>query len=1246
MFERIKKALQKGNATQTTQSEQPVVTGDAAQVEAASQAELAQQAEVAPRPARTGKPSKQLKRALLGLKAFDEGLYERAVEYVHSGAGPEILTEVAGSPDPELLHYLGSPGKFQRWPRGVASVDKKLKELGFKPEDNSHYGMQYALQGARREFYLAETDPVRIARYGRFIAQLGGGPDRGIKLAPPYLHALVNDFVMVAPNDAKDREQYLSKASKITPEFIEEIATADGTPVDQLTVLELLFQVENNAWGMDTWPYQFNGVTQWATNAVPAIDVQAMSKLLTAQSKVELITRVPERAGGATSFIPVWSVMAGDNAKTVRDTAILSLETLSREDVVPELEKVAAVLPASRAGTIIDFLAKSPEGQGAIARLIESGAKSAALAQKIAQQVNAVTETLPQNSFEIPPVVPLGEELNETAVRADIEAYIQREIAAEDPARQWTISRAKSARKVTPKDIDTFIDVAAGRKSREDVKESGLLSYYGDHIMVNALKSLTFPAVVNLIPLKNHLYWAARAHVQPDMDLRTIEHILHARGRTGDQILSYYGQYGVDAEHAWPWFAEHTDALLALLDDGQEGGELALDVLQEFPAYPEPLVQALAARAMSSGKIVRKFAQAALMKHPAARALAEQGLEASTTDAVVTAANWLAKIKDSASIPALEKALKTEKRDLVRASLLGALKELGGDVSEHLSEPALTAAAAKGLKGKTPASLEWFPFDSVPAVHWADGSPVSPDVIKWWIITADKMKNPDGSGIISLYLNLLAPADREALSTFVVRAWLAQDTRTPSEEEAREYGETDGKQKYAWAQQSLKAAQARGEEPASWVATRASISLEFWIKESYTERLREYLGTAQADKGLLAFAAGMPGLELGNAVLAYNKNHKARRAQIEALVYALYGNGQQQALQVLMSIARRHHQRSVKETANKLVEQVAEDRGWTTEELADRTIPTAGFDDDGVLRLDFGEREFTGRMTDAGTIELTNPQGKTVKALPKPSGTDDEELASESRKQLTASRKELKAVIALQTSRLYEAMCAERTWTASDWTDFLRNHPIMGRLVTHLVWIARSGDSELVFRPTEDGEILGIDDASVELPQDAQILVAHTVMLSQADVDAWRAHLADYEVTPLFDQFANALPEFEPTQTEFTDLKGHMTDTFSFRGVATKRGYQRGAAQDAGWFYEYTKDFSHLGLSVQLEFTGSFLPEENIACATESLAFRSRRGKVQLSTVPKILIAEAYADYAALAALGAYDPNYRTKSEY
>ena len=54
----------------------------------------------------------------------------------------------------------------------------------------------------------------------------------------------------------------------------------------------------------------------------------------------------------------------------------------------------------------------------------------------------------------------------------------------------------------------------------------------------------------------------------------------------------------------------------------------------------------------------------------------------------------------------------------------------------------------------------------------------------------------------------------------------------------------------------------------------------------------------------------------------------------------------------------------------------------------------------------------------------------------------------------------------------------------------------------------------------------------------------------------------------------------------------------------------------------------------------------NAPCATGSLELRRGTGRrlVALDEVPTPLLAESYADYTALAALGAYDPHWEDRT--
>jgi hypothetical protein len=260
------------------------------------------------------------------------------------------------------------------------------------------------------------------------------------------------------------------------------------------------------------------------------------------------------------------------------------------------------------------------------------------------------------------------------------------------------------------------------------------------------------------------------------------------------------------------------------------------------------------------------------------------------------------------------------------------------------------------------------------------------------------------------------------------------------------------------------------------------------------------------------------------------------------------------------------------------------------------------------------------------------------------------------KKLLSNARKETKQVFAGQTERMKEAMCLQRSWPREDWVSFVAGHPLVGRIAPRLVWQGHDDEGQAValFRPLGDGSYTDAEDGDVDLAAFAQVRLAHASLLDADAIAAWRGHLADYAVQPPFDQLGRDLPHLDPGQAgnrAVDDREGWMIETFKLRGAAGKLGWQRGAAQDGGWFMTYEKTYREAGLQVEIEFTGSPLPEENRPAALQSLIFRKLRGSgaggtaVALRDVPPVLLAECWQDYHDIAAKGTgYDVLWNKKA--
>ena len=870
----------------------------------------------------------------------------------------------------------------------------------------------------------------------------------------------------------------------------------------------------------------------------------------------------------------------------------------------------------------------------------------------------------PGPPIEPPPFASLLDAPSAAPAKAELRERINARIAElleEDDPDSHDDPERRQLEQVTDSDIDRLIAIADGA-------EGELPSSLQDHDV---------RALVRACP---HLHLLHRARIEarsqrPDfaellydpsvkrLDPRAVEQVLRATDLPERDWATWFGNwlwYHHDPHSVWPWALANPDLVVERLQDTRLAAQ-ALQTLEHMPTIPEQILPTLVQIAIGPSAVNRPLARRIVARHartgapggpdedpdgvgarsPRAGDLAARALAGGAKQREA-AAQWLAELADPTAVVALREALARETSPRPRAALLGALAACDEHAAELVPPRALEAEAERGLKRRPPASLAWFDADALPALRWADGTAVDPRVVRWWVVLADRLKDPSGHGMFELYLDRLDAADAAALGSHVLRAWIAQDTIRPPEEESRAHAELEGRRNHDRAQRDL--ARAIGTEREDYARRQAAVPLSRHVEHAYRYHHQLFPGSAIADKGLLALTVRMDGAELARAVRDYEATcwrwQGGHRAQLAALMTALAANGHPDALALLQSAARGHAMRSIQKTATALLEQVARWRGWSADELADRMIPTAGFDDDGALRLSYGGRTVIARPTPEGGVVLADADGRPLKSLPAARTPDDPGGADDAKKRLGSARRQVKAVMSLQASRLYEAMCASRTWPADQWRELLADHPLVGRLVTRLIWEALPDGVR--FRPAEDGALLGADDAAVELAPGAAVRLAHRTALSGAEAHAWRRHLADYEVSPPFDQLEAAAPDVPADATAVRAPGGRrVTTTLALRRAAAKRGWRRAPAEDGGWFWSYLKDFPSLGLTAAVNFSGARLPEEDQPCAVDDLEVRRGRAPVVLGRVPPVLLAECCADFAALAALGRPDPHWR-----
>jgi len=734
----------------------------------------------------------------------------------------------------------------------------------------------------------------------------------------------------------------------------------------------------------------------------------------------------------------------------------------------------------------------------------------------------------------------------------------------------------------------------------------------------------------------------------PDLD--ALSEIAEAEGWGGAAVGRSFLQQGrwsrgfaYTPEEACSYFERRPEELLeAMRGDFEsyiraDAQRNAYAVMAAMGEHPPALSELAWSAALGTARLVRPHARAAISSQgdPTERLI--EALRDRKQHVRANAAEWLGQLGGRAGIGPLEAAVAKEKSELAKANMFRALERLGVDLEPYLDREALQRTALKKLAKGVPAKLDWLDLQALPALRWrSDDAPVAPESVAWLLVNANKLKSVEPTPLLRLYGQRWHHT--EALGDDLLDAWIAEDTR------AQTRAELEPKIR----------AQAK-----NWLRVYSGATEAELFERLMSDALAFPMGSAQAHKGLLAVVAALGGPSVATKVRDYLKRYYGLRApQCKTLLRMLAQRDDDASVAVLLATASRFRTKGIRKEAEEQVHQLAERRGWTPAELADRTVPTAGFVNDAergrpVLALEMGSRTLHAVMDDEMRVLLDKGDGKLAKTFPKPRQGDDPELAASAKKAFSAAKKSVKEVVRLQGLRLYEAMCTGQVWEPEMWQTHLADHVIVGRLCERIVWAAVRDDTLVAsFRPLEDGTLSDLDDEPVTLEPGMHVKVAHDSILDEHDAARWAEHFSDYEVLPLFSQFSARPLELSPEQREelsFRPFEGHLVQAFVLRSKLQARGYARGPAGDGGWFYTYVRSFPTLRLEAAVGFSGSPPSVENVPVALMDVRFSPTgvdgRGEgVVLGDVPEVLLREVVNDVAVVAALGTgFDPAWETK---
>ncbi|GAB5388141.1 MAG: hypothetical protein Alpg2KO_11090 [Alphaproteobacteria bacterium] len=392
--------------------------------------------------------------------------------------------------------------------------------------------------------------------------------------------------------------------------------------------------------------------------------------------------------------------------------------------------------------------------------------------------------------------------------------------------------------------------------------------------------------------------------------------------------------------------------------------------------------------------------------------------------------------------------------------------------------------------------------------------------------------------------------------------------------------------------------------------------------------------TDMSDKGLLSLAALYPDPELIPDIAARLKRIGPDEfALAKALLDLLNLMDLDEGLQVVVQSASSHRMKGVRKHAVKLMGELAKRRGWTEQQLRDRSVPDFDLSAQGRGSLDYGPRNIPIQLTETLELMAEKADGKLAKTAPAPRKSDDVELAKRERRRFTAMKKELKQTLAQLEQSFFDDMVTQRHWEFTDWSRFLAGHPLLSRLCQRLVWLQHDKTGTVLsFRLSEDGGLINADGDDFAIKAGAEVTLAHRRLMSEADVSAWQDHFADYEVSaflvqldgmdcPLLDS-AESLNRLTSVDT----AAGSVINNFALRRWARENSFDRGEVIDGGGYIDYVRSFPGLNLVAHLPFEGEeAIGDGAVEHETEIKGlYFARPGlssiKLPLSEVPPILI--------------------------
>jgi hypothetical protein len=333
--------------------------------------------------------------------------------------------------------------------------------------------------------------------------------------------------------------------------------------------------------------------------------------------------------------------------------------------------------------------------------------------------------------------------------------------------------------------------------------------------------------------------------------------------------------------------------------------------------------------------------------------------------------------------------------------------------------------------------------------------------------------------------------------------------------------------------------------------------------------------------------------------------------------------------------------------------ETARGAGVSVDELEESAVPDLGFDSDGRHTRAVGDYAAVLEVAAADRVEIgwIAPDGKRRKSVPKAV----RESAPDELREIRATAKEARELVAGQRDRLERLLTADRTWRFADWRERYLDHPLVGTLARRLVW--RIGST---LGAWWDGQLVDVSGARLDAADEATVALWHPIESDVETVRGWRAWIEERLVTQPFKQAHREiylLTDAErETSTYSNRFAGHVVRQHQLAALCRQRGWRY---ELRGWFdswNEPTLELPRLGLRAELLLVGGEAEEEGnlsasgvyVHMGTDQVRFVRDDGAVaELESVPARVFSEVMRDvdlFVSVTSIGT-DPTWADRGE-